>query len=331
MLKWFAPLLLFAGKPEVLIRLLVAILAGVVLFFGVWLISNIAVTFDALKNPTIAAAYGVVLLIFFVVVGTVAWLRLRRLAAPAPRIGTRPTPEMPPLTTEIVSKRAKELSNKWEAESRRADRGARKPAERTAVSPEVAASEPQQATRPARAILTVTGPAYAGKTALIGMLVEGSRAQSSDTSESVRLTDAGPIDGDDRHVEALVARAAQSDGVLFVVDQDLRAPEVAAIKRFLATGKPLYVVLNKVDQFTAGDRDAILVSIRAKMPKGFAPGHVIATAGAPTPVEREIVDARGAVRVELRRPSSDVAALTSLLSRVIAPGAGRTLRFERAS
>ena len=69
--------------------------------------------------------------------------------------------------------------------------------------------------------------------------------------------------------------SAQSDGVLFVVDQDLRAPEVAAIKRFLATGKPLYLVLNKADQFTAGDRDAILLSIRAKMPAGFPAAHVV--------------------------------------------------------
>ena len=74
-----------------------------------------------------------------------------------------------------------------------------------------------------------------------------------------------------------------------------------------------------------------MVSIRAKMPAGFAPGHVVAAAGAPMPIEREIEDARGAVRVELRRPSSDVAALLSLLNRAIAPGAGRTLRFEKAS
>jgi hypothetical protein len=331
MLKWFAPLLLFAGKPEVLLRLLIAVLAGVVLFFGVWLISNIAVTFDTLKNPTIAAAYAVVLLLFFVVVGTVAWLRLRRLTAPARRTAKLAEPQRPPLTTEIVSKRAKELANKWDAESRRADRAVRKPAERVGASPQIAPAAPPPASSPARAILTVTGPAYAGKTALIAMLVEGSRTQSPDTSELVRLSDAGPIDGDDRHIEALVARAAQSDGVLFVVDQDLRAPEVAAIKRLLATGKPIYVVLNKADQFTAGDRDAIMVSIRAKMPKGFAPGHVVAAASAPTPVEREIEDARGAVRVESRRPSSDVASLVSLLSRVIAPGAECTLRFERAS
>ena len=125
--------------------------------------------------------------------------------------------------------------------------------------------------------------------------------------------DVGPIDGDERHVEASAASAARSDGVLFVVDQDLRAPEVAAIARLLATGKPLYVVLNKADQFTSSDRDAIMVSIRAKMPAGFAPGHVVAAAGAPMPVEREIEDARGAVRVELRRPSSDVAALLSIV------------------
>jgi hypothetical protein len=331
MLKWFAPLLLLAGKPEVLLRLLIAVLAGVVLFFGVWLLSNIAVTFDTLKNPTIAAAYAVVLLLFFVVVGTVAWLRLRRLTPPARRTATLAEPERPPLTTEIVSKRAKELANKWDAESRRADRGARKPAERVGTSPQIAPAAPPHASSPARSILIVTGPAYAGKTALIAMLVEGSRTPSPDASELVRLADAGPTDGDDRHIEALVARAAQSDGVLFVVDQDLRAPEVTAIKRLIATGKPLYVVLNKADQFTASDRDAIMVSIRAKMPKGFAPGHVVAAAGAPTPVEREIEDARGAVRVESRRPSSDVASLLALLGRVVTPGAERTLRFERGS
>ena len=92
----------------------------------------------------------------------------------------------------------------------------------------------------------------------------------------MRLVDAGPIDGDERHRRPRWLRPPlQSDGVLFVVDQDLRAPEVAAIERFVATGKPLYVVLNKADQFNAADRDAILLSIRAKMPVGFAAGHVV--------------------------------------------------------
>ncbi len=51
MFKWFAPLLLFAGKPDVVIRIVTLAIAGAVLFFGVWLISNVALTLDALKNP----------------------------------------------------------------------------------------------------------------------------------------------------------------------------------------------------------------------------------------------------------------------------------------
>ena len=88
----------------------------------------------------------------------------------------------------------------------------------------------------------------------------------------MRLIDAGPIDGDGRHLAALSRARREADGVLFVVDQDLRAPEVAALARLAAGGKPLYVVLNKADQFNAADRDAILLSIRAKMPANFAPG-----------------------------------------------------------
>ena len=57
---------------------MVGALACAVLFGGVWLASNIALTFDTLKNPYIAAAYGVVLLCFFMVVGD------GRMAAAAP-------------------------------------------------------------------------------------------------------------------------------------------------------------------------------------------------------------------------------------------------------
>jgi hypothetical protein len=323
MFRWFAPLLLFAAKPEVFVRVLVAALAAAVLFFGVWLISSIAVTFDTLKNPAVAVIYGAVLLIFFSGVTVVAWLRLRRLTAPPKAALPQPAPEVAPLPNEIVSKRAKELVGKWDTESRTA----RKPAARVSVAP-VPAPVAQPAAQ-ARATLIVTGPAYAGKTTLIQKLVEEGGVPSAATGDVVRLKEANATD-DERHLDALVASVKQSDGVLFVVDQDLRAPEVAAIKRFIATGKPLYLVLNKADQFSSGNRDAILLSIRAKMPARFPGTHVVSTAAAPMPVEREIEDARGAVRVEVRRPSSDVSALVNLLGHVLALGAERALRFESA-
>jgi hypothetical protein len=324
MFRWFAPLLLFAAKPEVFVRVLVAALAAAVLFFGVWLISSIAVTFDTLKNPAVAVIYGAVLLIFFSGVTVVAWLRLRRLTAPPKAALPQPAPEVAPLPNEIVSKRAKELVGKWDTESRTA----RKPAARVSVAP-VPAPVAQPAAR-ARATLIVTGPAYAGKTTLIQKLVEEGGGPSAATGDVVRLKEGNATDGDERHLDALVASVKQSDGVLFVVDQDLRAPEAAAIKRFITTGKPLYLVLNKADQFSSGNRDAILLSIRAKMPARFPGTRVVSTAAAPMPVEREIEDARGAVRVEVRRPSGDVSALVNLLGRVLAPGAERALRFESA-
>jgi hypothetical protein len=324
MFRWFAPLLLFAAKPEVFVRVLVAALAAAVLFFGVWLISSIAVTFDTLKNPAVAVIYGAVLLIFFSGVTVVAWLRLRRLTAPPKAALPRPAPEVAPLPNEIVSKRAKELAGKWDAESRTP----RKPAARVSVAP--APAPVAQPAAQARATLIVTGPAYAGKTTLIQKLVEEGGGPSAATGDVVRLKEGNSTDGDERHLDALVASVKQSDGVLFVVDQDLRAPEVAAIKRFIATGKPLYLVLNKADQFSSGNRDAILLSIRAKMPARFPAAHVVCVAAAPMPVEREIEDARGAVRVEVRRPSGDVSALVNLLGRALAPGAAQALRFESA-
>lgn len=326
MFKWFAPLLLLAGKPDLLLRLVAAVIAAAVLFFGVWLLSNIALTFDALKNPYIAVVYGLFLLCFFIGVGTIGWLQLRRLSPPAKLPPPRPEAEIP-LPNEIVSRRAEDIAIAWERANRQPQPKS-KAAPRLVPAAAALPPEPKPTRPPARATLTVTGPAYAGKTDLIAALVQATNATAAAESDIVRLIDAGPIDGDERHLAALAAGAAATDAVLFVVDQDLRAPEVAAITRLMAGGKPLYLVLNKADQFNAADRDTILVSIRAKMPAHVAPGHVVSVAAAPSPVERQIEDARGAVRVELRRPSSDLRGLTNLLSRVFAPAPGRALRFE---
>ena len=322
------PFVTTGRKPEVLIRLVVGALAVAVLLGGVWLISNIALTFDTLRS--------------------VYCRRLRRRAAlflSPRRNGGVVAPAPPgleaksyrgksravlPLPDEIVAKRARELSTKWETEGRRAQAPSDRRLRHSATS-SAAAIAPPPAIPPVRATLTVTGPAYAGKTALIAQLVAATRAQPSETSDVVRLVDAGASDGDERHVAALVETAAAADGVLFVVDQDLRAPEVAAVRRLAAKGRPLYLVLNKADQFNAADRDAVLVSIRKKMPAGFPPANVVPAAVAPSPVNREVEDARGAVRIETRRPSADVDALTKLLARDVRLTVGHTLQFATGS
>lgn len=329
MLRWFAPLLVFAAKPDILARVLTLSIAAGVLAFGVWLLSHVALTFDALKNPYIEATYGIVLACFFIGVGAVTWLRVCRIAAPK-RTGRLPRDlkPPPPLAAEVVGRRAETISSKW-------SRDRRKTPPPLIEAPPLAA--PMPTTQPAhdpeakaRWSLLVTGPAYSGKTALIATLERANGANALDRGDVVRLFDAGPSEGDQERLAILVDAAAAADGILFVVDQDLRAPELAAISRLIGARKPLCVVLNKADQFSAADRDAVLLSIRTKMPKRFAPDHVISVAGAPAPVEREIEDARGAVRVELRRPASDVKALLDLLGHEFPAAPGRALKFVAA-
>jgi hypothetical protein len=327
MLRWFAPLLVFAAKPEMLARVLILAIAAGVLAFGVWLLSHIALTFDALKNPYIEATYGIVLACFFIGVGAVTWLHVRRMAAPrreSPLLQAEPPP---PLPSDVVGRRADAIARRWSRDGRRPPVRVDAP---PITAPMPAPAPAREPAVDARWSLFVTGPAFSGKTALIATLGQSTGANAPDCSDVMRLVDAGPAEGDQDQFAAVAAAAATADGILFVVDQDLRAPELAAIKQLIGTGKPLYVVLNKADQLTAADRDAVLLSIRAKMPKQFSPGRVISVAGAPAQVEREIEDARGAVRVELRRPASDVRALVSLVSREFPAGPGRTLKFVAA-
>jgi hypothetical protein len=326
MLRWFAPLLVFAAKPDVVVRLATAAILCAILAFGVWLISNVALTVDALKNPYVAATYGAVLFCFFVGVGSIAWFRLRRASVPGQRRSLTRAAE-PPLPNEVVDRRATEIAKRWDRGGRRAAPPPAKPAARVTTAA-AAPAAPLPAALPARMTLTVTGSSYSGKSALIATLVQATGAAPVATNDVIRLVDAGAIDGDEQALAAVVAEATKTDGVLFVVDQDLRAPEVAALDRLIATGKPLYLILNKADQFNAADRDTILVSIRAKLAGELAPANVVAVAGAPSPIEREIEDARGAVRVEVRRPGSDVRALTNLLNRAMPPAPGHVLRFE---
>src|SRR3984957_16580463 len=145
MFRWFAPLLLFAAKPEVMIRILGAAVAAAILFFGVWLISNIAVTVDTLKNPTIAIIYGAVILIFFSVVTAVGWLGLPRVAAPVKAVPPPTVAPLPPLTDDIVNRRAKELVGKWDTESRAVG----KPPVRVNATPAAPASPATQPRPPA--------------------------------------------------------------------------------------------------------------------------------------------------------------------------------------
>jgi GTP-binding protein Era len=80
----------------------------------------------------------------------------------------------------------------------------------------------------------------------------------------------------------LAARVALgADLVLLVLDADLSRVELEALKQLLAFGKPLLLVLNRSDCWPAGELEALLASIRRRLPPAARDLNLIAVAAAP--------------------------------------------------
>ena len=135
--------------------------------------------------------------------------------------------------------------------------------------------------------------------------------------------------GEDR--EALAREVAgRSDLVMFVLDSDITDTELDALKALLARGRPVLVVLNKSDLYTARERDALLRSIRAKTKQIIDPAYVIATAAHPRPQTVVAVDAGGRETTSARDQAPDVAVLRLKLWEIL-EAEGKTLAALNAS
>jgi len=104
------------------------------------------------------------------------------------------------------------------------------------------------------------------------------------TPLTVELWDTPGLDevqGDDR--ERLAQRVAQrADLILFVISGDLTQIEWEALHRLRRSGKPLLLVLNKVDQYPECDREAIYAKIQNdRLQDWISPTEIVMTAAAP--------------------------------------------------
>jgi len=135
--------------------------------------------------------------------------------------------------------------------------------------------------------------------------------------------------GEDR--EALAKEVAgRSDLVIFVLDSDITDTELDALKAVLAQGRPVLVVLNKSDLYTADERDALLRSIRAKTENFIDPAYVVSTAAQPRPQTVVEVDSDGNETKSERKQEADVAELRLKLWDIF-EAEGKTLAALNAS
>ena len=100
--------------------------------------------------------------------------------------------------------------------------------------------------------------------------------------------------------QRLAARVALgADLLLFVLDGDLSSPEAEALAALLQAGKPVLLVLNRIDCWPEAERPALIASIRSRLPAQAGQLELVAVASAP---RRASLLADGRVRSQAAAP-----------------------------
>ncbi len=127
----------------------------------------------------------------------------------------------------------------------------------------------------------------------------------------VELIDTPGIDevgGEER--QAIAQKIAhQADLILFIIAGDLTQLEYTALSELSQAGKPILLVLNKIDQYSPGDLEQILTTLREKRLAQLLPPENILTAAAAPLLTQAVRSADGKLTTHTQRTAPDVSAL----------------------
>jgi small GTP-binding protein len=124
--------------------------------------------------------------------------------------------------------------------------------------------------------------------------------------------------------------AARADLVLFVVDGDLTHVELLALRELARLGRPLLLVLNKTDRYSAAERTQLVEALQARSALMIAPENLVLAAAQPAPQWVVRVDARGREHEEERERDPDVTAIRTRLWQILEQD-GKSLAALNAS
>ena len=131
------------------------------------------------------------------------------------------------------------------------------------------------------------------------------------------------LDGDARERLAYEV-AGRADLVIFVVEGDPVRAERDALQRLAAEQRPLLLVLNTSDRYSADEQARLLVQLREYVQGQVAPENVLAAAAQPPPRTRIQIDASGHEARSNVAATPDIAALQTRLLDIL-DREGRTL------
>jgi len=174
--------------------------------------------------------------------------------------------------------------------------------ERSALAPELAGLDRQlERLAACRLQVAVFGRVGVGKSSLLNALLGEERFATDPAHGCTRLQQQAawnqPISGlaglaliDTPGIDEVAAPARHrlaarvalaADLVLFVLDGDLTEPESRALEQMLRLGKPLLLVVNRIDCWPAAEREALLASIRGRLPAAARDLDMVAVSAAP--------------------------------------------------
>lgn len=127
----------------------------------------------------------------------------------------------------------------------------------------------------------------------------------------IQLLDTPGIDEIDGETREALARkiARQVDLILFVVAGDITKVEYNALSQLREAGKPMILVLNKIDQYPEADRLAIYHKIRDERVKELlSPEEIVMVAAAPL-LTRAVRGSDGRLKTQRYRAKPEIEAL----------------------
>lgn len=143
----------------------------------------------------------------------------------------------------------------------------------------------------------------------------------------VVLLDTPGINEVDGHRRAEMAHeaAARADLILFVTDSDLNQTEHSALASLAEAHKPIILVLNKIDNYTAQQRAQLRQALSDSRMRGIIhPEDIVETSADPLPREYVIESPDGSIRHEQRKPPVQVEGLKARILEVL-EGDGKAL------
>ena len=151
-------------------------------------------------------------------------------------------------------------------------------------------------------------------------------------SGSLFLIDTPGINEIDGEVRERMARevSGRSDLVLFIIDGDMTDSEYRTLQELAQEHRPVVLVLNKCDRYSAAQREQLRTSLLARLGDIITPGNFVEVSADPAPRIYIQVDAEGNETETERASPPDVRALKDRIWEIL-EAEGKTLAALNAS